>query len=97
MQARGEMTASTSYRCPRNPPEILQFHQFLTNITKKWCNEIEAEKLDLLHSIDLHYNLQEAIESSAFPNKIKMTLIKLKMYKLMNIFCSLKLCKSTAS
>ena len=43
------------------------------------------------------YSVQEAMESSAFPNKIKMTLIKLKMYKLMNIFGPLKLCKSAAS
>ena len=43
------------------------------------------------------YALQEAMESSAFPNEIKMTLIKLQMYKLMIIFCPLKLCKILAS
>ena len=28
-----------------------------------------------------YITIQEAMESSAFPNKINMTLIKLKMYK----------------
>ena len=34
------------------------------------------------------YTIQEAMESSAFPNRIKM---KVKMYKLLNIFISPKI------
>ena len=41
--------------------------------------------------------IQKAMESSAFPNIIMVKLMKLKMYTLMNISMSPKLCKCTSS
>ena len=63
-----------------------KFH-FFRSIENQWRNILSI--VDFLCQNKAYtapkYEKQEAVESSAFPDKIKMKLVKLKIYKEMNI------------